>query len=1088
MASGKLATAVVEITAGFGDFGKALEHGVSNAITTQGAAMGALMENLGKELFKRFTIPFGIAAAANIAQWQGLERAMAETLTLFGTAPVLVDATFDEMSQGISEVSREVGGLESAIADGLYQTISAGVPREGAFEFLKVAQIAAITDKTADLTTAVDGITTAINAYGLEFSTADDVSDQFFATVARGKTTFGELSQSLGRVAPLAANAGTSLAETLAIVGQLTTSGLQTSEAVSFLRAGITGLLRPTDELNEIFQAVGFSTAEAAVPVIGLQQAFQTVVDAAGGSTSKLQELIGTSEGVSAILGVTGENAEKFASVLNSVENSAGATKNAFAIVDGTISRSFGKLTEAFDRIGNLFGSFGADFAQPVIDTFTGIVNVAADNFRKMAPIIKNVGEVFASAMDKLDTPVLRQIAGFVATLVIGFGGLLGILGAILFPLGKLIITLVKLQAVQTVFSHMRRSLDGLRLSIQYAGEAMAVWGKRMAVAHPAVSALGRTVQGLGKAMAASRLAMLGAAGAVGVLILAVGALVVWWSKVRDAQKAAFEAQQTYTIGTAKLAESVGATATELTLVVDATEDAVTSLQQFIINNANVIEQLKEIHSEFGALAARDFLLSIAADLSFKDIGSEDIKTILDNLVEGTGIELGVPITVNDIESTKNIETYLGNIGQTIEKFNKDIHPTQDIFSKFDKPKIEAFTDQLNQAFAAATQGGDQATFFKILIDEFENIDNIYLAQSAIIGLAQTIEDQLGRKLEFNLNDIKNAINPAEEFKNQLIALGETVPGLQAEIDKIDLDNLVPEGGDFFLEEPLSALDELGVAMRTQLPGIIELTDEQMGTLIELKGRMDEVLQAGTDFVTEYFDNMSTQITNQMPLLTTYEGAIDQTFAAWKTGSELFVEDLGLVDEARAKLITKFGEGSDLVDAFDQAPISEQAWLARLGPENFESALEQLLAQQTAVEDSIAARIGQDQNVIMEGVQTAMNAKYQELYGEAADAGLGVATLWQINFDRRASTWVDSAAHWMSLVRGMIGGTIDGPTVGGASFGPITGSRGGDSLQERYGDTTVNIYNPQTNDLSGDTARAGKIINTQNSYGSGHRR
>ncbi len=341
----RLGSAHFDVVPNLLGFGDSLTAGISNAFTARAAVLGDVMERAGKALFVRFTLPLAVATAANIAQFQALERSVLETLTLFGTAPSLIDATFGEMSAGIRGVAEEVGGLERSIADGLYQTISAGVPSEGAFEFLNVAQMAATADKTADLTTAVNALTTGVNAFGLEWSETQRVSDIFFATVARGKTTFGELGDDFGRVAPLAFNAGVRIEETAAIIGQLTVQGLKTSEAVSFLRAAITGLLRPGDEMNEIFKAIGFSSAEAAVPVLGLQGAFQTVVDAARGSTSRLQELIGTSEGVTAVLGVTGESAAAFASVLRSVENSAGSTRRAFEIIDGSVSRLFGRMT-----------------------------------------------------------------------------------------------------------------------------------------------------------------------------------------------------------------------------------------------------------------------------------------------------------------------------------------------------------------------------------------------------------------------------------------------------------------------------------------------------------------------------------------------------------------------------------------------------------------------------------------------------------------------------------------------------------------------------------------------------------------------
>jgi TP901 family phage tail tape measure protein len=1077
-AGSKLATAFIEVGANFGDFGKALEQGVGNAITSTGAALGAAMEGFGKELFKRFTIPFAIAAAANIAQWQGLERAIGETLTLFGTAPALVDETFDAMSAGITRVSEEVGGLERDIADGLYQTISAGVPRGDAFEFLNVAQLAATADKTADLTTAVDGITTAINAFGLEFSDAGTVADQFFATVARGKTTFGELSQALGRVAPLAANAGTSLQETLAIVGQLTTSGLQTSEAVSFLRAAITGLLRPTDELNDIFQRVGFETAEAAIPVIGLQAAFEKVVSAAGGSTSKLQELIGTSEGVSAILGVTGENAEKFASVLNSVENSAGSAQNAFDIIDGTISRSFGKLTEAFDRMGNLFGSFGAQFAQPVVDMFTDIINSVTSNFQKMTPVVSNFADTFTHVLKAFDNPVFRQMAAAIATVVVGFGAMLGLIGAILFPLGKLVGLFFKLSAVKVILKALSGQLVDLRFNMRLWGKSIQLAGAKMAAAATSTSALGRIIQALGVTMQTT----LGSIAAVTVVILAVAAAVagavILWSRWKDSMEAAFDAEQTFTLGVERLAVAVGATTHAMELGKDSTEDYVSSLDEFLLTNGDLVGKLQEVQLTLGNLAAKRFLISIAADLQLKGASADEALRAVKLLLEGSG--LAIPITFDEVESANNFDALLGSFSDQITTWNRDVGTEVDKIGNVLNAQIENTVAQITDGFVAASKAGKTIEFFQQLNEDAAGIENVFVANELIKQLALSIEEASGRDLRLSTSDISSSHDPVAELIRQLTLVNAITPEVAEQLNALGDVEIEPHIPKDLTGGLASDIETFGIAFVERMPGIIELTDTQLSNLTELKNGIDGILDAGTQYITDHFNEMNTQITNQMPLLGIYEGAVDQTFSAWEKGSKLFVEDLGRVDDARAKLIAKVGDGSELVDAFDAAPISEQVWLARLGPKNFEKALEQLLAQQDAVENSVATRMEQDQGEIMAGVQNAMNEAYAELLAEAQANGDGVATLWQINFDRKSAGWVTTAQSVMDEIARITGQPIDGPVIGpiqftgGSSYGPDGGTQGGGG----GGDVNLNIFNPNTTNLTGDTQRAVGIVKT----------
>lgn len=1080
----KVGSAFFEVVASFAGFGESLQSGVVNAITSRGLILGQAMESLGKQLFTKFTIPFGVAAAANVAQFQHLERAIAETLTLFGTAPVLIDETFDAMSKGISDVSREVGGLESQIADGLYQTISAGVPSGQAFEFIKVAQIAAIADKTSDLTSAVDGITTAISAYGLEFTDAEAVSDSFFATVARGKTTFGELSNSLGRVAPLAANAGVSLEETLSVIGQLTVQGLQTSEAVSFLRAGITGLLRPTDELNEIFARTGFATAEAAIPVIGLQKAFQTVVDAAGGSTSKLQELIGTSEGVTAILGVTGENTEKFASILNSVEDSAGRSSAAFAIVDQTVSRSFGRMTEAFDRLGNLFGSIGADFAQPVVDAITSILNELFDIFESLAPLIVSVSGAFAKFFKVFNLPVVKQMAALLAALVISFGGLLGILGAIVGPLGFVITKLISLGIATSVFQKTLPLFARLGKATTALGDGFLRLAERFTGVSSASKSASKSLTFFGKTLKFSTRQLIGfSAGMLAITAASVAALAIakeWRESLEKIDRQTLLTTQ----GVDRLAESLGATLDPLESIAKAAEGDGDINFAFKLANADLLQSVQSTLLTLGQAAAETQVINIAYQISSRGGTTEDVEKFIDRVNEVAGLDIDLVDVINDINSgsaafggitvqldkaidsldgvKQGYESLQGQAGSLIPSVRR----VQNHFTELADQLVQLRLTEGPEAFKAAMDevgealaGTEQEDFF---VDELlKSFDRAADGAADFSTFSASSMDDFWVQFAAGLPFISDLVGGLEEVEGAADGTGDAL---------VDMTGGLP-----------SDIEKFGIAYVEHLPGIIELTETQIGTLQDLKGEIDTILDAGTQYITDHFNEMNTQITNQMPLLGIYEGAIDQSFAKWKKGQEQFVEDLAAVDVARQKLVDNFEEGSGLVDAFDAQSLDKQAWLAALNPAEFQEAMDLLLASETAVGESLATRMEQDQNEIMTGVQNAMNARYQELYDEAAEAGAGVATLWQIWFDRKSDAWVTTAETVMADVARIISQDIPGPTVGPLNFGP-TPSNGVYGQESSTGSQTpivnLTVNNPQVGNLTGDTQKAVGIVKT----------
>lgn len=167
-----------------------------------------------------------------------------------------------------------------------------------------------------DTATAADAITTVLNAYKLDASKAQEVSDQLFTTVRLGKTDFGQLGKSIAQAAPIAASFGIDIKEVLGAVASITKQGVPTSEAMTKIRAAILGTANQLGDAT--FKGRTF------------QEALQLIYDKAGGSSTKMKELLGTDEALQAALMLTGEKAKEAASDLDEVNNSIGAAEAAF--------------------------------------------------------------------------------------------------------------------------------------------------------------------------------------------------------------------------------------------------------------------------------------------------------------------------------------------------------------------------------------------------------------------------------------------------------------------------------------------------------------------------------------------------------------------------------------------------------------------------------------------------------------------------------------------------------------------------------------------------------------------------------------
>ena len=280
-----------------------------------------------------------VAAGLGVATHSATKfnTAMAEVSTLVDTSTT----DMDSLAGNVRSLSKEFGVMPVDTAKAMYTTISAGfgdaadatVMLEGA---MKLAR-GGITDTN----TAIDGLTSIMNSYGMAADQVSSVSDQMFVAMKAGKTTIGELSSSMGKVTPLAASAGVGLDQLLAATSALTLGGLSTSEAVTSLRGIMSAVVKPTAEASKTAKTLGIDFSAAAVKSMGLSNWLAQVKEKTGGNQEQMAKLFGSVEGLSGALALTGNQAGAFTDILGQMQTSTGATEDAFRKVDATAGAAF---------------------------------------------------------------------------------------------------------------------------------------------------------------------------------------------------------------------------------------------------------------------------------------------------------------------------------------------------------------------------------------------------------------------------------------------------------------------------------------------------------------------------------------------------------------------------------------------------------------------------------------------------------------------------------------------------------------------------------------------------------------------------
>lgn len=335
------------------------------------------------------TLAAGAGAAAPIKFAQEFETALANVDTLLKDAIVTVDQYESQLLTLAQQSSKELIDL----TDGLYQTISAGIPAiegtGGAFDVLTAAQRAAVAG-LATTEQAVDTFTTILNAYAKTGITAAEVSDKLFTTIAAGKTTFPELGSAIGRVATVAAQFNISIDEVLAALISLTKRGLSTDEAVTALRATILGLAKPMDRSRKLFEELGIPIGEAAFKSKGLQGVLAQISTTTGDSADALVELIPNIRAIVGSMALGTDGAGEFAASIDQLRNATGATD------------------AAYEKIARTFGDTAAIFGSQV-----NAVLIAAGNrvLPRVQAALKTLGDFIVENQDRIGEAFERFIS-----------------------------------------------------------------------------------------------------------------------------------------------------------------------------------------------------------------------------------------------------------------------------------------------------------------------------------------------------------------------------------------------------------------------------------------------------------------------------------------------------------------------------------------------------------------------------------------------------------------------------------------------------------------------------------------------------
>lgn len=383
--SGKLAEVMGGEAAAAGKIsGKSLGSALVGTLTKVVVAAG-----IGKMLQSAFT---GGTA---------FESAMAKVGTIADTAKVPLES----LSSQVLQVSGDMHIGANEIAEAAYQAISAGQDTGNAVAFAGQASMLATAGFTSSAS-AVDILTTALNAYGKGADEAGHVSDVLLTTQNLGKTSVDELAGSMGRVIPLAAAYNVSIENLSSGLAIMTANGIATAEASTYTKSMLNELGDTGSTVGKILkQQTGKSFAELNADGKSLGDVLQVLYDSVGGNATKFAGLWSSVEAGTGALSLASSGADKFNGVLQQMQADSGLTQTAYDTMtdtmayklDGVKTNAQNLGTALFDAVSGRLGE-GVALAGGYLQTLSesvqqnGIAGLAQGLAAVFADLTTNVG------------------------------------------------------------------------------------------------------------------------------------------------------------------------------------------------------------------------------------------------------------------------------------------------------------------------------------------------------------------------------------------------------------------------------------------------------------------------------------------------------------------------------------------------------------------------------------------------------------------------------------------------------------------------------------------------------------------------
>lgn len=367
-------------------------------------------------------------------------------------------ATADEMER-LTEKAKEMGAktkfsaTESAAA--MEYMAMAGWKTEDMLNGVEgIMNLAAASGE--DLATTSDIVTDALTAFGLKASDAAHFSDVLAKASASSNTNVGMMGNTFKYVAPVAGALGYSIEDMALAIGLMANSGIKGEQAGTQLRAVLSRMTKPTDEVDRAMTDLGLSITRSD----GSMKSFNEIMlDMRQGFSGLNEEqkatyaaMLGGQEAMSGLLAIVGASDEDFAALAKEINNADGAAQEMAETMQDNLKGQITILKSSLEGLGiEIYESVqeplkeaakeGINYVNQITDAFKSgglqgaikeagkvfaeLATSAAEQAPAMVDAAVSMIQAFIQGLSKNKTKIIKAAGQFVKALASGIASLL---------------------------------------------------------------------------------------------------------------------------------------------------------------------------------------------------------------------------------------------------------------------------------------------------------------------------------------------------------------------------------------------------------------------------------------------------------------------------------------------------------------------------------------------------------------------------------------------------------------------------------------------------------------------------------------